>query len=136
MVDKQLLSTVPSHPTRDTQHAESHVHELKQTLKKKAAETKHIVADSTARLERRAKLNCQTNALYKMARLFRQKANMSCQSLKSGGPIISLLAYLPPTYSPFLKKMFYSGILVMLLQHGDPCLASWYQAQHECPAGH
>ena len=59
----------------------THVHVVKQDLKRKAATsdlpTKYLVAEATGRLneETRQKLNCDLNALYKMTRSSRAAAN-------------------------------------------------------------
>ena len=78
LVDRQLVtSPLPSHPTHDFQHAETHVHVAKQTLNKTSAvpdlPTKLIIAESLNGMsfEATSKLNCQIRSLNKMARYSR-----------------------------------------------------------------
>ncbi len=99
IVDRQLTSPVPSHPTHDVQHAETRVHVAKQYLKKKADETdlptKHMVAESVNGLgwETRAKLNCQLRSLGKMARSSQQAAHSHPSNSRSLEDLV-----LPPDY--------------------------------------
>ena len=78
VVNRQLASPVPDHPSHDTQWSETNVHVAKQTLKQRAAETdlpiRLIVAESLSGMnfETRAKLNCQLSSLEKMARQSRK----------------------------------------------------------------
>ena len=71
--NNDLVSPTPDH-NHESQVAETHVHVVKQDLKRKAATsdlpTKYLVAEATGRLneETRQKLNCDLNALYKMTR--------------------------------------------------------------------
>ena len=81
VVNHELISAVPTHPSHDTQYSETHVHVAKQTLKKRAAQTdlptKHIVAESVGGMnfETRSKLNCQLQALGKMSRSSRHASH-------------------------------------------------------------
>lgn len=78
--NNELVSPTPVH-NHETQVAETHVHVVKQDLKRKAATsdlpTKYLVAEAAGRLdeETRQKLNCDLNAMYKMARSSRAAAN-------------------------------------------------------------
>ena len=69
--DDNLASPSPSH-SHPAPVAETHVHMVKQGLKRKAAEsdvpTKYLVAEAVGRLnfETRAKLNCGLDSLHKM----------------------------------------------------------------------
>ena len=78
--NNDLVSPTPDH-NHESQVAETHVHVVKQDLKRKAATsdlpTKYLVAEATGRLneETRQKLNCDLNALYKMTRSSRAAAN-------------------------------------------------------------
>ena len=78
--NNDLVSSTPDH-NHESQVAETHVHVVKQDLKRKAATsdlpTKYLVAEATGRLneETRQKLNCDLNALYKMTRSSRAAAN-------------------------------------------------------------
>jgi len=79
-LDGDTPTNTPVH-THGEQQAEILVHKAKVSLKKKAAtsdqSTKFLVASTTAGLdfETSSKMNCTPNALGKMARLARQKAN-------------------------------------------------------------
>ena len=78
--NNDLVSPTPDHK-HESQVAETHVHVVKQDLKRKAATselpTKYLVAEATGRLneETRQKLNCDLNALYKMTGSSRAAAN-------------------------------------------------------------
>ena len=80
LTDGVLTSSLPDH-SHPSQEAAIAVLGVKNTIKKRSAETdmptKEIVADSLGALdfEGNANLNCQINALSKMSRLSRQKAN-------------------------------------------------------------
>ena len=68
-VEKQLTTPVPEHSQHGPQQAESTVHVLKQTMKKKAVETdlptKRLACDAVSGIsfEARAKLGCHPSSL-------------------------------------------------------------------------
>ena len=80
-VEKQLTTPVPEHSQHGPQQAESTVHVLKQTMKKKAVETdlptKRLACDAVSGIsfEARAKLGCHPSSLSRMARRTRQAAD-------------------------------------------------------------
>ena len=65
VMDVELITPVPDHPTHDVQHFETYVHISKQSLKRNAAQTDHptkrLVAQAVSGMnfETRSKLNCQ-----------------------------------------------------------------------------
>ena len=112
-MDKQLTSSVPEH-NHDVQHAETAVHNAKQGLKKKAAETdlptKKLTANAVSGMgfETRAKLGCHLSSLSRMARRSRQEA---CRHPSNPRNLEDLI--LPPDY---IRAN--SGDLLMLWDSG------------------
>ena len=76
LMDGELITPVPDHPTHDGQHSKTYVH-----VSKNAAQTDHptkrLVAQvvSGMTFETRSKLNCQIRSLGKMARESRRIAH-------------------------------------------------------------
>ena len=103
LMDGELITPVPDHPTHDVQHSETYVHVSKQSLKKNAAQTDHptkrLVAQAVSGMnfETRSKLNCQIRSLGKMARESRWIAH----SYPTSPRTLEELS-LPADYNPFL----------------------------------
>ena len=121
VVDRQLISPIPSHPTHDTKHSETQVHIAKQTLKRKAAETdlptKHMIAESVNGMsfETRAKLNCQLKSLGKMARHSRKASHNHPSNPRTLEHLI-----LPPDYIRSNSNLYSSGTQATPLNADDP----------------
>ena len=98
--DNNLVSSTNFH-NHGSQVAETHIHAVKQDLKRKAATsdlpTKYLVAESAGQLdaETRQKLNCDLSAMYKMARSSRAASSnhpanpTSLEDLFLPGPYIT-----------------------------------------------
>jgi hypothetical protein len=97
-IDKQLTSPVPEH-NHDVQHAETIVHNAKQSLKRRAAEsdlpTKFLASQATSglTLEPLAKMGCHISSLARMARRSRQASSRHPTNPRSLEDLI-----LPPSY--------------------------------------
>ena len=106
-VEGNLVSPPPSH-SHSAPVAETHVHTVKQNLKRKAVEsdlpTKYLVAEAVGGLnfETRAKLNCDLNAMHKMARYSRAAAQQhptnptTLEDLALPAPYITATSGEPP----------------------------------------